>query len=108
MTENLPAEYRAALQQSAARRGPFGAALHYAGEIGSTNDEAARLAERGAAEGTTVVALAQTSGRGRLGRSWFSPPGAGLYVSTICRSVKAIPFLTLAGGVAVAEGIRAA
>src|SRR5215207_2564672 len=108
MPEPLPPEYQAALQQSAARRGAFGSTLHYSSEIGSTNDEAARLAERGAPEGTTVVASAQTAGRGRLGRSWFSPPGAGLYVSVICRSLKAVPYLTLAGGVAVAEGIRAA
>jgi BirA family transcriptional regulator, biotin operon repressor / biotin---[acetyl-CoA-carboxylase] ligase len=108
MPEPLPAEYQAALRQSAARRGTFGSTIHYASEIGSTNDEAARLAEGGAAEGTTVVASAQTSGRGRLGRTWFSPPGAGLYVSVICRSPKVVPYLTLAGGVAVAEGIRAA
>jgi BirA family biotin operon repressor/biotin-[acetyl-CoA-carboxylase] ligase len=108
MPDALPAEYKAPLEQTAARRGPFGASLHYSVEIGSTNDEAARLAERGAAEGTTVVASAQTSGRGRLGRSWFSPPGSGLYVSVVCRNRKAVPYLTLVGGVAVGDGIRAA
>ena len=108
MPEPVPPEYLAALQQTVASRQSFGSPLHYWSEIGSTNDEAARLAERGAAEGTTVVASAQTAGRGRLGRSWFSPPGAGLYVSVICRTRKAVPYLTLAGGVAVAEGIRAA
>jgi BirA family biotin operon repressor/biotin-[acetyl-CoA-carboxylase] ligase len=106
MPETVPPEYLAALDQTATRRHGFGSPLHYSTEIGSTNDEAARLAEGGAAEGTTVVASAQTAGRGRLGRSWFSPPGAGLYVSVICRSRKAVPYLTLAGGVAVAEGIR--
>ena len=108
MPDTLPAEYQVALQRTTARRGPFGTSLHYSAQIGSTNDEAARLAEHGAAEGTTVVASSQTSGRGRLGRSWFSPPGAGLYVSVVCRNRKAVPYLTLAGGVAVAEGIRAA
>jgi BirA family biotin operon repressor/biotin-[acetyl-CoA-carboxylase] ligase len=108
VTETLPPDYQAALERSTARRAAFGSTLHYWSEIGSTNDEAARLAERGAPEGTTVVASAQTAGRGRLGRSWFSPPGAGLYVSVICRSRKAVPYLTLAGGVAVAEGIRTA
>src|SRR4051794_26697913 len=102
MPETVPPEYLAALDQTATRRHAFGSPLHYSSEIGSTNDEAARLAEEGAAEGTTVVASAQTAGRGRLGRSWFSPPGAGLYVSVICRSPKAVPYLTLAGGVAVA------
>ena len=74
----------------------------------STNDVAAGYAERGAPQGTTVLAAAQTSGRGRLGRHWYSPPGAGLYFSIVIRSRAAAPFLTLAGGVAVAEGIRAA
>ncbi len=59
-----------------------------------------------ARKGTMVVAAAQTAGRGRLGRSWYSPPGAGLYVSLVFRSAAAAPFLTLAGGVAVADGIR--
>lgn len=108
MPEAPPAEYEAALERTSARRGPFGEQLHYFTEIGSTNDEAARRAELGAPEGTTVVASAQTSGRGRFGRSWFSPPGAGLYVSVVCRSGRAVPYLTLAGGVAIAEGILAA
>jgi BirA family biotin operon repressor/biotin-[acetyl-CoA-carboxylase] ligase len=51
---------------------------------GSTNDEAARLAEAGASEGTVVWAREQTGGRGRRGRSWASPPG-NLYSSTILR-----------------------
>jgi BirA family transcriptional regulator, biotin operon repressor / biotin---[acetyl-CoA-carboxylase] ligase len=108
MPETLPAEYGAALAQTAARRGPVGRQLYYFSEIGSTNDEAAALAERGAAHGVTVVASAQTAGRGRFGRSWFSPPGAGLYVSVVCRSTRAMPFLTLAAGVAAAEAITAA
>lgn len=52
--------------------------------VGSTNDEAARLAEAGAAEGTVVWAREQTGGRGRRGRSWASPVG-NLYTSTITR-----------------------
>jgi BirA family biotin operon repressor/biotin-[acetyl-CoA-carboxylase] ligase len=55
-----------------------------------------------------VIAAAQTAGRGRFGRQWFSPPGAGLYVSVVCRNAAAIPLLTLAGGVAVADGVRTA
>src|SRR5688572_10277777 len=54
------------------------------------------------------MASAQTAGRGRFGRSWFSPPGAGLYVSVVCRDRRAAPYLSLAGGVAVADGILAA
>jgi len=78
-------------------------------EIGSTNDVALRLAERGAADGTVVGADRQTAGRGRQGRAWSSPPGAGLYVSAILRPSAAIaPLLTIAAGVSVAEGIREA
>src|SRR5262245_20585569 len=108
MSEPLPHDLAVALDATAARRGHFGRTVHYYSEIGSTNDAAARLAEAGASEGTVVVAASQTSGRGRLGRDWFSPPEAGLYVSIVSRDRVAVPFLTLAGGVAVAEGIRAA
>jgi BirA family biotin operon repressor/biotin-[acetyl-CoA-carboxylase] ligase len=52
--------------------------------VGSTNDEAKRLAHAGAEEGTLVWALEQTVGRGRRGRSWASPPG-NLYASLILR-----------------------
>lgn len=103
-----PREIAVALRRNAARRGTFGEPLHYYTEIGSTNDEAARLADAGAGQGTAVVASAQTAGRGRLGRRWFSPPGAGLYVSVIVRDRGAAPLLTLAGGVAVADAILAA
>ena len=108
MSDPLPPEFAAALRASAGRRGRFGDSVYYFAETGSTNDLAAALAERGAPEGTMVLASAQTAGRGRFGRTWFSPPGAGLYVSLVCRDALAAPMLTLAGGVAVAEGIRAA
>lgn len=52
--------------------------------VGSTNDEAARLADAGASEGTVVWAREQTGGRGRRGRTWVSPVG-NLYTSTILR-----------------------
>lgn len=52
--------------------------------VGSTNDEAARLADDGAGEGTVVWAREQTGGRGRRGRTWASPVG-NLYTSTILR-----------------------
>ena len=108
MPDTLPSEFEAALRLTAGRRGQFGERIFYNTEIGSTNDEAARLAEQGAPQGTTVVASAQRAGRGRFGRAWFSPAGAGLYVSVIVRDRQAAPLLTLAGGVAVAEGILAA
>src|SRR2546430_11342649 len=108
MSDAIPAEFNDALRATVDERGVFGARLHYFTETGSTNDLAFAAAERGEPEGTTFVAGAQTSGRGRRGRTWFSPPGAGLYLSTIVRRASLAPWLTLAGGVAVAEGIRAA
>jgi BirA family biotin operon repressor/biotin-[acetyl-CoA-carboxylase] ligase len=117
-----PADLADALAASRAGRGALGSALFYFETIGSTNDLAARLAGSGAAEGTTVVAEAQREGRGRLGRTWFSPQGAGLYVSIVLRPGRteadtgdagapparlALPSaLTLAAGVALAEAVR--
>lgn len=107
-TEPLPDDLASALRHTTEARGCFGDPAYYFPEIGSTNDEAARLAELDASEGTTVIASAQTAGRGRFGRSWFSPPGAGLYVSVICRDRRAAPYISLAGGVAVADGVLTA
>jgi BirA family transcriptional regulator, biotin operon repressor / biotin---[acetyl-CoA-carboxylase] ligase len=53
--------------------------------IGSTNDEARRLANEGAPHGTTVHADEQTAGRGRMAHRWFSPPG-NLYLSVLLRT----------------------
>jgi BirA family transcriptional regulator, biotin operon repressor / biotin---[acetyl-CoA-carboxylase] ligase len=78
-------------------------------QIGSTNDEAARWAAEGAPEGAWVVADEQTAGRGRRGRSWSSPPGAGLYVSVVFRPDPATPsmsLLTIMAGVATVDAIR--
>ncbi len=108
MSDPVPEEIATAFARSAERRGCFGDPLYFFTETGSTNDVATTLAEHGAPEGATVVASCQTAGRGRFGRTWFSPEGAGLYASLVCRSPDAAPLLTLAGGVAVADGIRAA
>ena len=53
--------------------------------VSSTQDILFRLAERGAREGTTVVARHQTGGRGRAGRSWSTPPGEALLFSVLFR-----------------------
>ena len=69
--------------ESAALPAPF--RLIALGQIGSTNDEARRLVETGAAADFTVVtALSQTAGRGRRGRAWVSPPG-NLHLSLLLR-----------------------
>jgi BirA family biotin operon repressor/biotin-[acetyl-CoA-carboxylase] ligase len=74
----------------------------------STNDEAKILALQGAAEGTVVLAEAQTGGRGRQGRRFASPPGVGIYLSLLLRpSVDAsrLPQLTLMAAVAAADAL---
>ena len=76
---------------------------------GSTNSEALEAGEKGAAPGTVVVAGSQTGGRGRLKRSWLSPPGMGLYFSILLRpdlAVEDLPKITLAAGLAVCEAIE--
>ena len=69
---------------------PDGWTLVALDSVGSTNDEAARLADGCAAEGTVVWAREQVGGRGRRGRSWASPVG-NLYSSTILRPECAAP-----------------
>jgi len=87
----------------------FAADVSWYSEIGSTNDVALLMAQRGAPDGTVVGADLQTAGRGRQGRAWSSPPGSGLYVSMIVRPPAVIaPLLTIAAGVSVVEGIREA
>jgi BirA family biotin operon repressor/biotin-[acetyl-CoA-carboxylase] ligase len=114
----VPDDVAAELRRVEGRLGRFARPLHWMERTTSTNEIAARLAELGAQEGTTVVADTQTAGRGRLGRAWFSPPGAGLYVSIVLKPRTGAkkgsdPFfaitslLTLASGVALAEGVRA-
>jgi BirA family biotin operon repressor/biotin-[acetyl-CoA-carboxylase] ligase len=78
-------------------------------ECGSTNDEAARLARAGASHGTVVIADSQRSGRGRDGRAWASPPGAGLYLSAIVRPplpLAHVPPMTLAIGIGLCDAAR--
>src|SRR5262245_51402325 len=108
MSEPLPSDLAAELRANHRRRGSIGETIYYLRETTSTNDVSAYHAERGAPEETTVVAGAQTAGHDRLRRTWYSPPGTGLYVSIVFRTPKAAPFLTLAGGVAMAKSIRAA
>jgi BirA family biotin operon repressor/biotin-[acetyl-CoA-carboxylase] ligase len=80
----------------------------YFRETDSTNARAKYLAGDGAPEGTLVVAEKQTDGRGRRGRSWFSPPGEGIYTSIVLRPPippNEAPKLTLLTSVALAEAL---
>lgn len=75
----------------------------------STNTEAAGQALRGAPEGLCVVAREQTRGRGRAGRVWLSPAGAGLYFSIVLRperlSQRSWPLITLMAALAVRDAL---
>ena len=62
-----------------------GASVTVFDEVDSTNRIALELADGGAPEGTAIVAASQTAGRGRLGRSFYSPTGSGIYISVILR-----------------------
>lgn len=78
--------------------GRIGKRIIYHQEVSSTNQLARVLAQEGASEGTVVSADAQTGGRGRMGRSWVSPPGVNLYFSFILRPALPpirVPQLTL-------------
>jgi BirA family biotin operon repressor/biotin-[acetyl-CoA-carboxylase] ligase len=84
------------------------AEIHYFDSIDSTNRVAQELARGGSAHGTTVVAECQTAGRGRLGRSFYSPAGTNLYTSIVLRpqiNTAEAPTWILAAAVAVAETI---
>jgi BirA family biotin operon repressor/biotin-[acetyl-CoA-carboxylase] ligase len=113
---DIPADIQDAWARAATRLGPFAQSLRYFSTVTSTNDLAMRFADLGAEEGTVVLADTQTAGRGRRGRQWFSPTGSGIYVSVVLRPAgEPTPFphwiasrLTVAAGVALAEGVRAA
>jgi len=73
-------------------------------EATSTSDAAREWAQAGAPDGAVVVADHQTAGRGRLGRSWHSPPGVNLYLSRICRG--SFDLLPLQGALATREAVQ--
>lgn len=86
----------------------LGKPTHFFPTLDSTNIYAAHLAREGAPEGTVIIADAQSGGKGRLGRTWVSPPGVNLYLSTILRPpvpATTAPQLNLVAAVAVADAI---
>lgn len=86
-----------------------GQCVVYYPAIGSTNDEAKRLAETGAPEGTLIIADHQTAGRGRLERQWWSPPGSSLLLSLVFRPAFLSPHqahrLTMVCSLAVCDAV---
>ena len=84
--------------------------IRYFENIDATNRIGFDLAREGAAHGTAVVAEGQTAGRGRLGRSFYSPPYRNLYTSVVLRpslSASEAATVILAAGIAVAETVAA-
>lgn len=80
-------------------------------EVESTNATLSRLARSGAAEGTVVMAEAQTAGRGRLGQAWFSPAGVNFYGSVLFRGPLALeeaPVFAFIAGLALADAVQTA
>ena len=83
-------------------------AFHYP-SADTTMRLAAEHARDGCPEGTIVTADLQTAGRGRLGRTWVSEPGLGLYLSLVLRPTclpDAAPLLTLVAGLGVKEALE--
>ncbi|MDF2928530.1 MAG: birA [Anaerospora sp.] len=100
----LPKEIEACLESQV-----LGTVIHYFTDVSSTNNEAKKLAADGCPEGTIVVAEAQTVGRGRLSRGWFSPHGKGIWLSVVLRppfQPQQAPKCTLMAAVAVTKAIR--
>jgi len=88
----------------------LGTRFHYFHQLDSTNTYARRLAERGAPEGEVIIAEQQTQGRGRLGRSWISPPYVNVYFSVLLRPALPpihAPQITLTAAVALADAVAA-
>lgn len=87
----------------------LGEKIYYYGKIGSTNELGYRLAQTKVAEGTLIIAEEQTKGKGRMGRSWYSPPYLGIWMSLILRpdiSPSKAPGLSLCAGLALALSIK--
>ena len=87
----------------------FGRNMIVLSETDSTNNTAKELAADGAVHGTAVIADRQTAGKGRLGRSFVSPAGKGVYISVIIRpdiSVDAAQLITSCAACAAASAVE--
>lgn len=104
-----PALDGAALSAALTREGSgLWRTLEVVEQVGSTNAELVRAAGEDAPEGTVLVAEHQAAGRGRLDRTWISPPRAGVTVSFLLRPVSPAArrgWLPLLTGVALAESV---
>jgi BirA family biotin operon repressor/biotin-[acetyl-CoA-carboxylase] ligase len=100
----------AALTAALVRPGGLWREVSVLAQTGSTNADLLDAARRGAGEGAVLVAELQTAGRGRMGRTWVSAPGAALTFSVLLRPVAAPPasrgWVPLLTGLAVASALR--
>ena len=90
---------------------PWADRFQYFAELDSTNDRLKVLAKQGAPHGTVLMADHQTGGHGRLGRSFHSPAGAGVYMSILLRPECApaeLMHLTCAAAVAMCDAVEKA
>ena len=100
----------AAVRAAVVRPGGLWRSVEVVPVTGSTNADLLAQAASGAPEGTVLAAETQTAGRGRMGRTWLSPPGAALMFSVLLRPTAVPParrgWLPLLAGVAVAAAVR--
>ena len=85
-------------------------AIDVRSSVSSTNTVLKEIAEQGGAEGMVLIAEQQTMGKGRLGRSFYSPKGDGLYLSILLRpqfSAEESLSITTAAAVSVAGAVEA-
>ena len=90
---------------------PWKEHFHWVEQTGSTNDDLKRLARQGAPHGTVLIADRQSGGHGRLGRSFHSPGGVGIYFSLLLRPDCApgeLMHLTCATAVAMCDAVEKA
>ena len=95
----LPAEY------------PWKEHFHWLAETDSTNDQLRKMARQGAPHGTVLIADRQSGGHGRMGRSFHSPEGVGIYFSILLRpqcTPGDLMHLTCATAVAMCDAVEAA
>jgi BirA family biotin operon repressor/biotin-[acetyl-CoA-carboxylase] ligase len=102
----------AVLRRAVVRPGGLWSAVEVLASTGSTNADLLARAAAGAPEGVVLAAETQTAGRGRMGRSWVSPPRAALTFSLLVRPETVSParrgWLPLLAGVSVASAVRTA
>ena len=88
---------------------PWRDTLHWYSTIDSTNTRAKEMARDGAPQGTVLIAGHQTGGRGRMGRTFQSPEGMGVYLSVILRpkcKPEELMHLTCAAGTAMVKAVE--